>query len=128
MTFSLDLARFAEKAGDKADLVIRKVGLELLSSVVLKSPVKSGRFRGNWQLGISSPDLDTSNAPDKTGAGAINRGAAELLSYQVGPTLYITNALPYANRLEDGYSKQAPVGMVKITVVEFQGIVKKAAK
>jgi hypothetical protein len=44
-----------------------------------------------------------------------------------GKVHYITNNLPYAWRLEHGHSKQAPAGMVGLTVVEFAGIVDKAA-
>jgi hypothetical protein len=32
---------------------------------------------------------------------------------------YIQNNLPYAERLENGWSKQAPHGMVKITLYEL---------
>ena len=48
----------------------------------------------------------------------------------VNPTsgLTITNSLPYAIRVENGYSTQAPAGMVKVTVVQFQNFIAKAAK
>jgi hypothetical protein len=32
--------------------------------------------------------------------------------------------LPYIRRLEDGYSQQAPAGMVTLTVQEFAAVVK----
>ena len=39
---------------------------------------------------------------------------------RAGQTIFITNSLPYAYRLEyDGWSRQAPAGMVRVTVVEF---------
>ena len=37
------------------------------------------------------------------------------------------NNLPYAQRLEDGWSKQAPSGMVGLAVREFRSIVESAA-
>jgi len=36
--------------------------------------------------------------------------------------IYLTNNLPYAQRLEEGYSQQAPAGMVALTIQEFQAI------
>jgi hypothetical protein len=45
-----------------------------------------------------------------------------------GHTIYIVNNLPYANALENGHSKQAPSGMVKVTLQEFPGIVSAAAQ
>lgn len=124
--FSLDLARFAEKAGDKMDVAVKKISMELLSSVVLKSPVDTGRFRGNWNVELGKPSYITSDKVDKGGGATIEKGAGIIQATQFnGATLYITNALPYANRLEDGYSNQAPNGMVRITVVEFQEYVNK---
>jgi hypothetical protein len=40
-----------------------------------------------------------------------------------GGVHYLQNNLPYAWRLETGYSKQAPAGIVGITALEFGGIV-----
>jgi hypothetical protein len=34
--------------------------------------------------------------------------------------------MPYALRLEYGWSKQAPAGMVRVTVAEFQAVVNAA--
>ncbi|MFS1538215.1 MAG: hypothetical protein ACL7BU_05405 [Candidatus Phlomobacter fragariae] len=35
-------------------------------------------------------------------------------------SVYFSNVVPYAYRLEIGHSKQAPNGMVRITAQEFQ--------
>ena len=40
-----------------------------------------------------------------------------------GDVIYLTNNLPYAVPLEEGYSKQAPAGMVALTVQDFQSVV-----
>ena len=34
------------------------------------------------------------------------------------PVLFINNQLPYGPRLEDGWSDQAPLGMVALTIAE----------
>lgn len=41
--------------------------------------------------------------------------------------IFLTNNLPYIERLERGWSKQAPTGMVALTVAEFGGIAADAA-
>ncbi|CFO10931.1 Uncharacterised protein [Bordetella pertussis] len=41
---------------------------------------------------------------------------------------YLSNSLPYAVPLENGWSKQAPQGMAKLTAQEFQRYVSQAAK
>jgi hypothetical protein len=43
-----------------------------------------------------------------------------------GHVLYLANNLPYAQRLEEGWSGQQPQGIVSRTAVEFQMIVNEA--
>lgn len=128
MSFTLDLKNFEKIAGERLDQVVQKTVLELFSNVLLKSPVDTGRFRANWNVSASRSDTSTSDDVDKSGASTISSAAIKINSYRAGPTIYITNALPYAQRLEYGWSKQAPAGMVRITLTEFQDYVKDAIR
>ena len=119
MTFALDLSKAIEKAKDKAELVTRKIALELFSNVILKSPVDTGRFRANWNCSIGSVDKSISAATDKEGSGAIGRVRAEVMKYTLdGRSIFLANSLPYAERLENGWSDQAPQGMVRLSIIE----------
>lgn len=82
-----------------------------------------GRFRANWTVTIGSPSETTTEKVDPSGNAAITAGAAVLKKAKLGTVVYLMNNLPYAQRLEEGWSKQAPVGMVRVTVAEFLGIV-----
>lgn len=121
--FELSLRQFAEKAGENADLAVRKIVLDIGGRLVIRSPVDTGRFRSNWFYSLAAPS-DQSTAFVGT-AAMQNQG--ELPKQAAGKVHYVTNNLPYAWRLENGYSKQAPAGMVGLTVVEFQGIASQAA-
>ena len=124
MTFALDLNKAIEKAKDKAELVTRKITLELFSNVILKSPVDTGRFRANWNCSIGSVDKSTSAETDKEGAGSIGRVRAEVTKYTLdGRSIYLANSLPYAERLENGWSDQAPQGMVRLSIVEINNAI-----
>jgi hypothetical protein len=125
-TFSLQLDAFVKKAKADADTVVRQSTLSVLSSVVKRSPVDTGRFRGNWQTTIDSPASGTVGQDDKSGSLAIGAGLAALAGVKAGETTWIVNNLPYAQRLENGYSTQAPAGMVKLTVNEFNKYVAEA--
>jgi hypothetical protein len=121
--FELQLQAFAKRAGDNADAAVRKVVLDVGSRLVLRSPRDTGRFASNWFYSEGAPSSKSTlsvGSPEMQDAGALTKDAA-------GKVHYITNNLPYAWRLENGYSKQAPAGMVGLTVVEFQSIVSKAA-
>lgn len=127
-TFELQLAAFAEKAGKNADAVIKKVSIDIMAKVVKRSPVDTGRFRGNWVMSIGSPDITQKEVTDISGDSTISRESSKLANFNIGPSVYIMNSLPYAIRLENGYSQQAPIGMVKVTIAEFQNLVENAVK
>lgn len=125
--FALQLSEFAKKAEGNASLVVRKVAVDILSRVVQRSPVDTGRFRGNWQLSTGQPSSRVTTIDDKAGSSTIANGERVLASFEVGPDIFIVNNLPYGPRLEyEGWSKQAPAGMVRITVAEYEGLIRKA--
>ncbi|KNY21590.1 hypothetical protein [Methylobacterium sp. ARG-1] len=125
--FSLNIAAWCEKAKDRADLVVRKVALDIGSRVVLRSPVDTGRFRANWQYGVGQPNTATLETIDKSGQSSIQRIASGAATARLGDVIYVSNSLPYALRLEAGSSKQAPAGMVGLAVADFQAAVDRSA-
>lgn len=126
-SFALQIGAWGDKAKGRADTITRKLVIEMVKKVVLKSPVDTGRFRANWQTSVGAPDTATSAATDKSGGTAIARGTAVALKFPMGGTVWLANGLPYALPLEYGHSKQAPAGMVRLTVAEFQDTVRRLA-
>jgi hypothetical protein len=83
-----------------------------------------GTFKNNWQLTVDMPGTDTFFTPDPSGNLSITRIALAIPRWPVGHTYYYSNNLPYAQALENGWSRQAPpAGIVALTTVEFQSIV-----
>lgn len=127
-TFALDLERFAAKAEGNAEKVVRKIGIDLFSRTVERTPVDTGRARANWNVSIGTANLATSEATDKGGEATKARIRNTLHDWKQGD-IYLMNSLPYIRRLEyDGWSGQAPQGMVRITVAEFQTFVDAATR
>ena len=122
MSFSGDLRRFEDKTLDKMSRAARQITHDAFSNVIKMSPVDTGRFRGNWQTAIGSAPSGTIEAVDKTGAIVIAKVSGVTAGMEPGDVIYMANNLPYAQRLEDGYSSKAPAGMVKLTVQRFQPI------
>ncbi len=134
MSFSTDVTRFVEKTKIKADVVLRKLAFDAFSGVLLRSPVDTGRFRGSWRIGVNEVDLSTfdpgsgedddedapASAGDPVSSEESNRALKALGPAKFGDTIFVTNNLPYAQRLEDGWSDQAPNGMVSLTVQEIE--------
>lgn len=126
-SFELQIQKFVAKASGNIDLVLRKVALDIFTRIILKSPVDEGRFRGNWQVAIGSIPAGVLELNDKDGSATIARVTAETLNLKAGETIFFVNNLSYAWRLEFGHSKQAPTGMVRVTVLEWNQAVNKAA-
>ena len=116
--FSIDLTRWGvslEK--EQAPKFIRKIALELLKKVTMKSPVDTGRFRANWMVGIGGADETTT---ENTVNDAMMRGSIVLTGYKTLKQIHISNNLSYAAALEHGRSMQAPLGVAEISVEEIE--------
>lgn len=95
----------------------RAVLLEGLRGVVLATPVDKGRAKGGWEVELEQATITKDrDARDKTGIGALTRGIRQIRDAKPFTIDWITNAVPYIGYLEDGSSKQAPAGMVRVTV------------
>lgn len=134
--FVQTIKAFSGIAGRRVDFVMRKIGFDALSSVLRRSPVDSGRFRGSWRYSVNTKDESVESVPEKGTKGSRSKGSAatgqelqEALTKNRTVTsksvIHITNSLPYSVRLENGYSPQAPNGIVKPTIIEIRlGILK----
>ena len=93
-----------------------------------KTPVDTGRARNNWLASIGSPRLGTVKYSAKNGAQAIKK-ATKKIDKAFGKVYYLSNNLPYIYRLEyEGWSSQAPQGMVRISIIESNNALQKAIK
>lgn len=126
MTFSADISKFVKKSNGNTEIVVRRIGLELFNKVVMKSPVDTGRFRGNWYLSVNAPYKQTFQRFDMNALGSspgdnfYNEAQSNVNRWKLADnSIYITNNLPYAERLEFGYSDQAPQGMARLSVMEI---------
>lgn len=121
--FSVELDREFEATEDELRTVVRRIAFDGLSRIIDRTPVDTGRARGNWFVRVDGPGTDVTTTEDKDGGATIARGSAVIADYknETGfPIISIYNNLPYIIRLEDGHSKQAPTGMVAVTVTELQ--------
>ena len=150
--WSLDLSKYANGAKAKIREVRRNYAFGLYSSIVKKTPVDTGRARGNWNISVGEPDTTTS---ERKTAKYTNPEKVPLANND--ESIYISNNLPYIATLEyggfpspvkkgtkvskkgekparyeirseGGFSKQAPEGMVGVTVANSENIFDSAVK
>lgn len=141
-SFTLDLQRFAEKCAERADDAVGNIVVRIAAELDKRSPVGDatywknpppagyigGHFRANWQLGVGAMPMGEIPGVDRTGEETQGRIMAEIPEQAAGKVYYIANNAPYAQRLEYGWSRQAPQGLVGLTVTMFQDIVRDAVE
>lgn len=139
MAFAAALAAFESDAMSKVDKATRAIALEVFRRIILKTPVKTGRARNGWVCTIGAPAVAMAKGEDwfqgqevgnydKSGRAAIEEAANQIMGWDSERVaVYLTNNLPYIQRLENGWSGQAPRGMVALTLAEVDGIVARVA-
>lgn len=126
--FELSVRYFGTKSVPEATRILRtKIALQMLALVVNKTPVKTGRAKGSWDVSINEPTLVPRVALDPSGGATIAAGSA-IINGATEPftCVWIQSNLPYIIALEHGHSTQAPKGMVLTSVAEvmhqFRGV------
>jgi hypothetical protein len=147
MSFSNDIKKWAEKTNQDIHDVRRAAFFEMSSAIIKRTPVDTGRMKGNWQATLNAEATGSLNIPfggsvkgvsdDSAGRYVLNGVTRAANNAKGDESMYLTNNLSYAVPLEyghygsgpnttGGYSNQAPTGMVRITVREYQMHVKNA--
>ncbi|ANA49258.1 hypothetical protein PMW_133 [Pseudomonas phage phiPMW] len=132
---------WVENTESNIDNALQTMVLLIGNSVVTLSPVDTGRFKGNWQLTIGEMAGNSLVRYDPQGTAVLNEMARTVTQFTAGQIAYIQNHVLYGNDLEhglyngptqkvteEGYSRQAPEGMVQITASKFQKIVADAVR
>lgn len=122
--FNRDIDAFGRGIDRDGVAFQKKIVLEALRRLAFRTPVDTGRARGNWQVTIGSPAQQALATWDKTGDEVVTRGVAAISLLPPGQVVWITNNVEYIEFLEEGSSKQAPNGMLRITVEELRSLLR----
>lgn len=120
MTWTLPPSFFGDTVEEDLGKLRSEVALRLHRSIVLKTPVDTGRARGSHAVSYSSP------RPSSGGINSVGQtlasGAATIASRAQSPyeIIYIASSLPYIGKLEFGSSRQAPEGMYRVSIASVK--------
>ncbi len=123
--FEREIRIFAEVVvPDDLQKIVKKLALQVLQGVVLKTPVDSGRARGNWMVAINDVPQGFIEigkfTRDEATDFALSRGIPIVESSKPYTAISIANNVPYIGVLEFGSSKQSPEGMLRVTLANIQ--------
>lgn len=127
---SKELRDFARGLPDAVNEIKKDVANTILTNLSATTPVDTGVAMSNWMVttGSSSQIVREAHVPSPKGhrvdgqwthrvppeetrdanlGGVIEDGSNEIEMAKAGEAIYITNNLPYIQKLEDGFSPQA---------------------
>ncbi len=128
-SFTIALQGFQAKANTNMKLAAQKIAMEAFQRIIMRSPVKTGRFRANWGVSVSSPYADSDvNLFDPDGGATAAKAMQAVQAWNGQGSVFLCNNLAYSIALEYGHSQaQAPGGMVRLTIAEMGGVAAQVA-
>lgn len=108
------ITKLAENVNDRA-----VVGDPSLWESPPPKDYKPGHYAINWQL-TDSKEVDEIPGLDPEKTKALNKMKQFISTMKVGGVVYMSNAVPYAEALENGHSGQAPQGVLKLAVMDTE--------
>ena len=117
-----DLSQIANILGLTVAQVTRRTALDLHKKIVLKTPVATGRARASWTINPGEPDRTIQPEGQMTTEQATQTALAQqskVATAQPYEAIWISNNLEYIVPLEEGWSQQAPAGMVAVSLAEL---------
>ena len=105
MSFENDIRKYKVKVEGVTRTVIRAGLYGLANNIIKRTPVQTGRLRGNWQASFRQPILTTlpqigkKNNPNPS-EQVVRDNLEKVIQQYNGETFYLTNNLPYANYID----------------------------
>lgn len=122
--FIRGLTNFQTDIAQRARRFRNRVGQALIGKMIKRTPVRTGRARGNWDVTDANVGAALAAGADETkkdpeGNRTIARAQRVLRRLPDDATVNIVNPVPYIQFLENGGSPQAPPGgIVEISIAE----------
>lgn len=121
MSFESDVKNFNKDALGGLEKSIRATFIAAFISVMNKTPVDTGRARSNWFSSIGKVST-ASGTGRRNRAKRMREMQAVAKRFKLGSDISFVNNLPYIVALEDGHSRQARGGMVKVTFSRLERV------
>jgi bacteriophage HK97-gp10 putative tail-component len=98
-----------------AEEQVKEIAGDIFRAAVQFSPVWSGEYRASWRVSFNEARTDTTKGRDPATPirGASFRWPS---GFKLGDVVIISNNVEYAERIEYGWSNQAPFGVLNLAV------------
>ena len=111
---------FDDFMNDIVDLSVeetKKLVYQLWDLVITRSPVLRGHYRASWKITVGG-ELDESFTREggTEDSPLPPPSRPDIVINDSFPVVFISNAIPYAEMIENGYSGKAPNGVLEISI------------
>lgn len=112
-----DMNKIEDSVMGAAIKQIQSVPKKILAGVVLRTPVKTGHLKGNWQVGVEYKPYDEIRRNDPSGSIVLREGNARIKAItEKTKMIYVVNNSSYAADIENGDANRPPGTMVESTI------------
>lgn len=122
------MARIAAGVRSSVNDAVKAYAVELTTQLNQSvTPFRSGQARANWQVAIGTPNevfiklvdaIDSKIYDAADVDDALQHALTTISGRQNGQVIWIFNNAPYIQRLNEGYSGQAPAGFVEQAILD----------
>lgn len=110
------------------EMVMRALAINLTANLRDATPVDTSWARSNWIPSTGAPIKRPRGTPESVDSGPQETGMARAAVWRRGQgPIYVTNAVPYIEKLNRGWSRQAPAAFVEreiqITINEVNAMI-----
>lgn len=139
--FASQIAAFLDKAVSNANFVVQEATAGVAAALVERTPIDKTALRANWQFTAGAPGgeadyLLEDHSPG--GSDTASQMAAQIREVPAGGVTFVVNNLEYMPLIEyglytnihgnkrtsgktiNGFSTQAPAGVIGITAIEWE--------
>jgi hypothetical protein len=130
--FELELDRDAAHFFAEAQHFAPQIAEQVLSSLLDNGPYWSGRSKASWVASLESPvTTEAADVPKRPGGIAEGEAReramatlANLLTFQVGQTIYLTQGTNYLELINSGaHPGSQNVGFIEAALAQFEGLI-----
>ena len=117
--------QIANIMGGNVSKVMRTATTEFYKQVTIATPEDTGRARHGWNITTDAPS-DIIPPEGKYPPPKIQEhGEKYIINVDPKKTIYITNRVPYIEKLNKGSSRQAPARFVELAAARVQQVIRK---
>ncbi len=122
--FNKSLARLMTEADSDAVEVLKKVSFDTFRNLQNKTPRDTGRARAGWNVNVDTPPSEWK--PAKGAKSYTRKRFTSAAKIKFDSVINLTNNVEYIVPLDEGYSRQATMGMMQPVITRMYVLMEKA--